>query len=190
MRAKPILRTRAIAVRSGYMMRHPRNSYIVNPMLSLDVATPEIYQFTDAVIHMQENPPLKLFLVGCSSPFLRVTKQLTAIRAWCKQCLPGQRKPDVLCPGNVGMRGPMIIRLRPCMLMNTPPHPSSARTHAPIAVSGSGHTRKHIISFDPILFMQESPLQKAVFGRMQPTGHTTRRTPALRTRRKKSLTGL
>ena len=31
------------------------------------------------------------------------------------QCLPVRRKPDVLRPGTVGMRGSMVIRPRPCM---------------------------------------------------------------------------
>ena len=44
----------------------------------------------DAVIHMQENPPQKRFLAGCSSPFMRLAKHLTALRAWCKQCLLGR----------------------------------------------------------------------------------------------------
>ena len=36
----------------------------------------------DAVIHMQESPPHKRFLVGCSSPFMRVDEHLTTLRAW------------------------------------------------------------------------------------------------------------
>ena len=28
---------------------------------------------------------------------------------------------DVLRPGIVGMRGPMVLRVRPCMIMSTPP---------------------------------------------------------------------
>ena len=30
-------------------------------------------------------------------------------------------KPDVLRPGVVGMRGSMVIQLRPCMIVSTPP---------------------------------------------------------------------
>ena len=33
-----------------------------------------------------EPPPL----VGCSSPFMRLARHLTALRPWCKQCLPGR----------------------------------------------------------------------------------------------------
>ena len=65
---------------------------------------------------MQENPPHKRYLVGCGSPFLRLAQNLSALRGWCKQCLPGRRKPDVLRPGIVGMRGSMVVRLRPCMI--------------------------------------------------------------------------
>ena len=36
----------------------------------------------DAVIHMQESPPHKRFLVGCSSPFTRLAEYLTALHAW------------------------------------------------------------------------------------------------------------
>ena len=57
------------------MVRHPRGGYIVTPLLSLEVATPKnkINPF-DAVIHMQENPPHKRFLVGCSSSlFMRLS---------------------------------------------------------------------------------------------------------------------
>ena len=34
--------------------------------------------------------PHKRFLVGCSPPFMRLAKPLTALRAWCKQYLPGR----------------------------------------------------------------------------------------------------
>ena len=73
---------------------------------------------------MQESPPHRRFSGGCSSPFMRLAQQhLTALRAWCKLCLPGRWKPDVLRPGIVGMRESMVIRLRPCMTMSTPPPP-------------------------------------------------------------------
>ena len=45
---------------------------------------------SDAVIHMQGNPPQKRILVGCSSPFMRLAEHITALRAWCKQCMPGR----------------------------------------------------------------------------------------------------
>ena len=34
---------------------------------------------------------------------------LTALSAWCKQCLPGQWKPHVLCPGIEEMRESMVV---------------------------------------------------------------------------------
>ena len=42
---------------------------------------------------------------------MRLAEHLTALRAWCKQCLPGWCKPDVLRPGIVGMRGSMVARV-------------------------------------------------------------------------------
>ena len=72
---------------------------------------------------MQESPPHPPLLIGCSPPFMRLTSRLTAVRAWCKQCLHGQQKPDVLCPGIVGTRGSMVMQLRPCMAMSTPTSP-------------------------------------------------------------------
>ena len=36
------------------------------------------------------------------------------------QCLPGRWKPDVIRPGIVGMQRSMVVRLRPCMDINTP----------------------------------------------------------------------
>ena len=74
----------------------------------------QINEFNTA-IHTQESPPHKWFLVGCSSPVKRLAKHLTTPCAWCKQCLPGRPKPDVLHPGIAGMRGSMIIRLWPYM---------------------------------------------------------------------------
>ena len=52
--------------------------------MSLEVATPESkINSLDAVINMQETPPQKRFVVGCSSPFVRLAEHLTALRAWC-----------------------------------------------------------------------------------------------------------
>ena len=36
---------------------------------------------------------------------MRLAEHLTALRTWCKQCLPGWCKPDVLRPGILGMQG-------------------------------------------------------------------------------------
>ena len=61
-------------------------------------------------------------------PTLHATrpKNLTALRAWCKQCLPGRLKPDGLRPGIEGMRGSMVGRQRPCTRMSTSPPLSRA----------------------------------------------------------------
>ena len=67
------------------------------------------------------SPSYKRFLEGCSSTFLRLAEHRTALRAWCKQCLPGWLKPDVLRPGIVAMRGSVVkeisavlVRLTTC----------------------------------------------------------------------------
>ena len=52
---------------------------------------------------------------GLSSLVLRILYASRLGRARCQQCLPDRRKPDVLRPGIVGMRGVDVIRLRPCM---------------------------------------------------------------------------
>ena len=98
------------------MVRHPRGSYIVTPLLSLEVSTPEnkSIHWTLSSIR-KESPPHKRFVVGCSSPFVRLARQLTALCSSCKQCVPGGCKSDVPRPGIVGMRGSMVIRPRPCM---------------------------------------------------------------------------
>ena len=60
------------------------------------------------------SPSYERFLEGCRPPFMRLAEHPTALRAWCKQCLLGGSKPDVLRAGIVGMRGSIIIRLRQC----------------------------------------------------------------------------
>ena len=51
---------------------------------------------------------------------MRLTQHLTALRAWCKEYLPGGGKPDLFRPGIVGMRASMAIRIRPFMISSTP----------------------------------------------------------------------
>ena len=58
------------------------------PPVSLEVDTRKHTNSFDAVTHMQESSPQKRFLVGCCSPFMPLAEHLTALRAWCKQCLP------------------------------------------------------------------------------------------------------
>ena len=71
----------------------PRRSYVANPLIAVSGSshTRNINKsIDDAVIHVQKRPPQKrLFLLGCSSPFMRLAPNLAVIRAWCKQCLPG-----------------------------------------------------------------------------------------------------
>ena len=40
-----------------------------------------------------------------------------------KNLLPGRQKPEALPPGNIGMRGSLVVRLRPCIISSTPPPP-------------------------------------------------------------------
>ena len=70
------------------------------------------------------SPPRTRFLVGYSSPFMRLAEHFTA-HAWSKQYLPSRRKPDVLRSRIVGMGGSVAIRLRPCNPMSIPHPPTS-----------------------------------------------------------------
>ena len=117
----PHTHTRATGVvsRSVYMVRHSQGSYMVCPLLSLEVATPENNNFflschpyarknaKSAEVYLASG-----FLVNCSSPLLRLAEHLTALRARCTRCLPGRCNLDLLRPGIVWMRGSMVIRLR------------------------------------------------------------------------------
>ena len=60
----------------------------------------------DAVIHTQESPPHKRFLLGCSSPFMRLAELLTALRAWLQNnvCLVGEN-PTCSVPALSGCEG-------------------------------------------------------------------------------------
>ena len=48
---------------------------------------PPPHNLFDAVIHLQECPPHKRFIVGCSSPFIRLAQHLSTLRAWCEQAM-------------------------------------------------------------------------------------------------------
>ena len=52
-----------------------------------------VYGHTTTAMHKLSTPPPPLL------------QHLAALRAWCKQCLPGRLKPDMLRPRIVGMRG-------------------------------------------------------------------------------------
>ena len=71
------------------LVRGPRGTYIVLPLLPLKLPTPEI-KSNHRSCHSYASPPQNRFFVGCSSPFVRLTRHLTALRAWCKQYLPGR----------------------------------------------------------------------------------------------------
>ena len=110
-----------IASCSVNMVRDPQGSYVVIPIAASGVATPNntvthwsLSSISKKVGPRCQSPFHERFLEGCSSPFIPLAEHLTARRAWCKQCLPGWWTPNVLRPGIVGMRGSMIIRLRPC----------------------------------------------------------------------------
>ena len=74
--------------------RHLRAA--VSPLLSLEVAAPEnkehgnCHPIRKKVRTRWRSPPHKQFLQGFSSPFVQLAEHLTALRAWCKQCLPGR----------------------------------------------------------------------------------------------------
>ena len=73
-----------------------------------------ICKLIEAVIHTQVRLTSGSW-VGCSSPFMRLAEQLTALRALVQAnvCLVWW-KPDILRPGIVEMWGSMVTRLRPC----------------------------------------------------------------------------
>ena len=73
---------------------------------------------------VQENPPQKRGVVGCSSPFMRLTKHLTfRFELGASNVrLPGENPACSVPALYIRMRGPMAIRLRPCMVMSTPHH--------------------------------------------------------------------
>ena len=68
-------------------MRHPRGNNRHNSSLSQEVATPGRRRIIFRVIHiyMNKNSPQRLFLVRCSSPFMRLSLRLTSLCARCKQ---------------------------------------------------------------------------------------------------------
>ena len=60
------------------VVRHSRGSFIAYPLLYLQVATPaKNINSSEAFIHMQETPPHERFLVGCSSPFMRLAPNIS-----------------------------------------------------------------------------------------------------------------
>ena len=78
--------------RSVHIERLPRGNYMVSPLLSLEVATPENNFINSKLLSICKkvrtgcgSPPYKQFLAGCSSPFTGLADYLTALRAWYTQ---------------------------------------------------------------------------------------------------------
>ena len=80
----------------------------------------------DAVIRTQESSPRQRLLEGCSYPFMRVVQHLTALRAWCKQCLSvkNQRAPSRHCR-DASIYGLSATVMHDTADMSTPPAPRS-----------------------------------------------------------------
>ena len=74
--------------RITYLEGHPRGSYMVLPWLSLEVATLEII-LTHRGCHPYAYPPHKRFLVGWSSPFMRLAEHLMTL-AFGASNVPGR----------------------------------------------------------------------------------------------------
>ena len=85
---------------------------------------------------MDATPPHKRFSQwwACSyhpfTPFMRHTRPTPhgrlALGTYTKRgknLLPGRQKPEALPPGNIGMRGSLVVRLRPCIISSTPSPP-------------------------------------------------------------------
>ena len=77
--------------------------------------------YFDAVIHEKSTSQAVLRRMQLSLNATRRTphgasRLMLAMSVWSV-------KPDVLRPGIVGIRGSMIIRLRPCIIMSAPPSP-------------------------------------------------------------------
>ena len=74
----------------------------------------------DVVIYMQDGPRKSalqavLTMARCSSPFMRLARSTLHVSLVQVMSSCGRWKPDVLRPVIVGMRGSMLIQLRPYM---------------------------------------------------------------------------
>ena len=95
----PVWLIKPVLTRTGGATSRPpppqssRRTYRVNL-----IATPENESVRSTLSSIRKevrltrcrNPPRNRFLVGRSSPFTRLAEHRTALRAWCKQCLPGR----------------------------------------------------------------------------------------------------
>ena len=102
----------SFSIRSWYWLPLAPSAFALE---GVSLAPFQLTNSFDAVMHVQESPPHKRLVVGCGSPFMRLAEHLTVLRAWCKQCGPGRRKPGMLRPSIVGMCGSMDVRLRPAL---------------------------------------------------------------------------
>ena len=83
-----------IASRSVNMIRQPRGSYYTHCCLWSGHTKKQSNSLALSSINKKvgtrcRSPSYERFLKGCSSPFMRLAEHLTALRAWCKQYLPG-----------------------------------------------------------------------------------------------------
>ena len=98
------------------MVRHPRGSCIVHSVLLLEVATPENKSVHSTLsFKIQKVLPHRWFLLGCSSPFLRLAQHLTALRAWCKKFFLVNESPMCSVPALQGCEGLWSYDYRPYM---------------------------------------------------------------------------
>ena len=97
--------TRGIISRTVHVVRYPRGSYMVSRgsymecshLLSPEVATLQNkinkirswHPKTQESVHkVRGSPPHKWFFVGCSSPFMRLNEQLTALALGARDLCP------------------------------------------------------------------------------------------------------
>ena len=72
-----------VVARGVFMVRRPRGSYVVNPLLSLEVATPGNKSIIRRGHPYARKSASKTVLSRCSSPFVRLVQHPTALGAWC-----------------------------------------------------------------------------------------------------------
>ena len=103
-----------------FIVRHPRSSNIVTPLLSLEVATPARKSINSTLSSICKKSASKAIL-GRMQLILHATRRtphgalrlVLAMSAWSVRT---RRSPSLYCRD-----GSMVIRLRPCMTISTPP---------------------------------------------------------------------
>ena len=108
---EPTLGTRGTIVQYYSMntVGHPRGSYTEIQIDVRLVARPK-RKSSSALSSTRKNvgtrcrsPSNERFLDGRISPFMGITEHFMGLRAWCKQCPPGGKIPDVFRPGRIGL---------------------------------------------------------------------------------------